>query len=61
MGLYLALDAGGTKTRCWVADEQHVLGAATGGTVKLMNVGEELATSRQREVVLEAREFWGLR
>ena len=32
MALFLALDGGGTKTRCWVADETRVLGAAAGAT-----------------------------
>jgi len=54
MAIYVALDAGGTKTQCWVADETRVLGRATGGTVKIMMVGEELATARLREVILEA-------
>lgn len=54
MAIYVAIDAGGTKTQCWVADETQVLGRAAGGTVKLMMVGEELATARLREVILEA-------
>jgi glucosamine kinase len=54
MAIYVALDAGGTKTQCWVADETRVLGRATGGTVKIMTAGETLATERLREVILEA-------
>jgi len=54
MAIYVAIDAGGTKTQCWVADEAQVLGRATGGTVKLMMAGEELATARLHEVILEA-------
>jgi len=54
MAIYVALDAGGTKTQCWVADETQVLGRATGGTVKIMMVGEELAAERLRAVILEA-------
>src|ERR1700679_1147255 len=54
MAIYVAIDAGGTKTQCWVADETQVLGRAAGGTVKLMMVGEELATARLRDVILEA-------
>jgi N-acetylglucosamine kinase-like BadF-type ATPase len=51
MALFLALDGGGTKTRCWIADETRVLGEATGGTVKIMNVGETIATGRLQELV----------
>jgi len=54
MAIFVALDAGGTKTQCWVADETQVLGRATGGTVKLMMAGADVAYARLREVVLEA-------
>jgi glucosamine kinase len=53
MRLFLALDGGGTKTRCWVADETRVLGAAAGATVKLMAVWEETATARLQELLRE--------
>jgi glucosamine kinase len=51
MAKFVAIDAGGTKTQCWVADETRVLASATGGTVKLMSVGEEVATRRLQELV----------
>jgi glucosamine kinase len=54
MAIYVALDAGGTKTQCWVADETQVLGRATGGTVKIMMVGDALASERLRGVILES-------
>lgn len=54
MSLYLAIDAGGTKTRCLLADEARVLAAATTGTVKLMRVAEAEATSRLRAMLAEA-------
>ena len=54
MSYFLALDAGGTKTRCWIGDEERILGAASTGTVKLMNVSEEVATERLHEVVRTA-------
>lgn len=60
MPYFVALDAGGTKTRCWIADEGRVLGRSTGGTVKIMNVGEEAATQRLREIVTEAAEKAGI-
>ncbi len=53
MAIFVALDAGGTKTQCWVADETRVLGRATGATVKIMMAGEDLASERLREVILE--------
>lgn len=60
MSLYLAIDAGGTKTRCRFADEVRVLGEATGETVKLMSVGEETATARLQELVRAAAESGGV-
>jgi N-acetylglucosamine kinase-like BadF-type ATPase len=54
MAIFVALDCGGTKTQCWIADETQVLGRAACGTVKIMNVGEEVATQRLRELVREA-------
>jgi len=54
MAKFVAIDAGGTKTQCWVADETRVLAIATGGTVKLMSVGEEVATKRLQELVRSA-------
>ena len=60
MAIYVALDAGGTKTQCWVADETRVLGRATGGTVKIMMAGEEMAAERLREVIFEASSAAGI-
>jgi N-acetylglucosamine kinase-like BadF-type ATPase len=54
MAYFIALDGGGTKTECWVADERRVLGRAAGPTVKIMNAGETAATERLRAVVGEA-------
>lgn len=54
MAYFLALDGGGTKTECWVANETRVVGQASGPTVKIMNVGEAAATERLRAVVREA-------
>lgn len=54
MGTYLALDAGGTRTRCRVADDARVLASAETGTVKLMNVGEDTATTRLRALIASA-------
>jgi glucosamine kinase len=48
LGYFLGVDAGGTKTRCVLADETQVLGRAECGSVKLMRVGEAEATARLR-------------
>jgi N-acetylglucosamine kinase-like BadF-type ATPase len=53
MKYFVALDGGGTKTECWVADETRVLGRASGPTVKIMNVGEQTATERLQTLVRE--------
>jgi glucosamine kinase len=60
MPYFVALDGGGTKTECWVADAGRVLGRASGSTVKIMNAGEEAATERLRGVVRAALEAAGV-
>jgi glucosamine kinase len=54
MAIFVAVDAGGTKTQCWVADESRVLGRAVGPTVKIMAVGADAAAERLGVVVREA-------
>ena len=54
MGYFLALDAGGTKTECLLADEERVLARVSGETVKLMSVGAQVATSRLSGLVRQA-------
>jgi glucosamine kinase len=54
MAYFVALDGGGTKTQCWVADDEKVLGRASGGTVKLMNVDEATATARLHDLLRAA-------
>ena len=54
MSLFLAIDAGGTGTRCLLADETRVLARATAGTVKLVRVGEPEATARLQAMLAEA-------
>jgi N-acetylglucosamine kinase-like BadF-type ATPase len=58
--MFLGLDAGGTGTRCWVADDTKVLGCASTGTVKIMGVGEEVATERLKRVIGEAASKAGI-
>ena len=60
MSLYLAVDAGGTKTRCLLADASRVLARASTGTVKLMRVSEAEADARLRAVLDEAASAAGV-
>jgi len=53
MSFFLAIDAGGSKTECLLADENRVLARATTGTVKLMRVGEQEATARLAAMLAE--------
>jgi glucosamine kinase len=53
MSLFLAIDAGGTKTSCVLADETRVLGRAVTGSIKLMRVGEAEASARLRAMLAE--------
>ncbi len=46
MAFYLAIDAGGTNTRCLLADDTRILARVSTGTVKLMRVSENEATER---------------
>jgi glucosamine kinase len=53
MGLYLAIDAGGTRTRCILADETKELARSVTGSIKLMRVSEAEASSRLGVVLAE--------
>jgi N-acetylglucosamine kinase-like BadF-type ATPase len=53
MSLFLAIDAGGTKTQCLIADGDRVLARAATGTVKLMRVSEQEATARLQAMLAE--------
>lgn len=61
MRYFLAIDAGGTGTRCWVADSARVLGRAETGTIKLLNVPEATASQRLRDVIERAAADAGVR
>ncbi len=60
MAYFIGIDAGGTKTSCVLADETQVLARVAGGSVKLMRVGDEDATSRLRALVAEVCEQGGI-
>lgn len=51
MAYFLGIDSGGTKTTCWLGDEQHVLARVSGPTVKCSRVGESLATERMQAML----------
>ena len=53
MSYYLAIDAGGTKTQCIIADEYRVLVRASTGSIKLQRVGEAEATVRVASMLEE--------
>ena len=53
MPLYLAIDAGGTKTHCLLADDTHILARASAATIKLMRVSEQEATARLQAMLKE--------
>ena len=54
MPIYLAIDGGGTSTRCLLADSDRVLARASTGSVKLMRVSEAEATARLHAMLAEA-------
>ena len=60
MSLYLAIDAGGTKTVCCVANEERELARVSCGTVKLMRVSEDAATERLVGLVTDTAETAGV-
>jgi glucosamine kinase len=60
MPLYLAIDAGGTKTQCLLADAIGVLARASTGTVKLMRVSEAEADARFRAMLDEVASAAGV-
>ena len=53
MSYFLAIDAGGSKTQCLLADETRVLARAATGTVKPMRISESEATARLRAMLSE--------
>jgi N-acetylglucosamine kinase-like BadF-type ATPase len=60
MSLFLAIDAGGTKTRSLLADEDRILGRAVTGSIKLMRVGEPEASARLRAMLVEVSQTAGV-
>ena len=54
MAYFVGIDSGGTKTECWLGDEQRVLARVRVGSAKLTRVGREVAVARLREVLEEA-------
>lgn len=54
MSFYLAIDGGGTKTTCGVADEARLLGIATSAGCNPVRHGIETARAAVRAAILEA-------
>jgi N-acetylglucosamine kinase-like BadF-type ATPase len=53
MPYYLAIDAGGTKTNCLLADRDRILARASTGSIKLMRTPEPEATTRLHAMLSE--------
>jgi N-acetylglucosamine kinase-like BadF-type ATPase len=51
---FLAIDGGGTKTECVIADDERVLSNAIGSTIKIKTVGEDAASESLETVVRSA-------
>ncbi|GGG74498.1 N-acetylglucosamine kinase [Edaphobacter dinghuensis] len=60
MAYFIGIDAGGTKTRCVLADETKILGRTDCGSIKLMRVGEVEATARLRRLLEETATMAGV-
>lgn len=60
MPYLLALDAGGTKTECLLSDGYRTLARARTGSIKILRVGEDLANSRLRDLLLEISTLAGV-
>ena len=54
MSVYLAVDAGGSKTECVIADDERVLSRVTGDAVNITAMGAAEATVRLRQTLEEA-------
>ena len=60
MGLYLALDVGGSKTAAVLADEERVLARAAGGSIKTMRVLPGEATRNLQELLATLERIAGV-
>lgn len=60
MEYFLALDAGGTQSECWLADREQVLARGSGETIKLGDVGVGEASARLRRLVEETARAGGV-
>ena len=53
MSYFVGLDSGGTKTECWLGNEERILAQAVCGTVKLTRVSRKIATERMHGLLAE--------
>jgi glucosamine kinase len=61
MSLILGIDGGGTNTRASIVQGGKVLGFATGGSIKRLRVGAEVAEANLRSILNEAFEKAGVK
>lgn len=61
MGLYLALDVGGTKTAALLADENTVLAQASAGSIKTLRVSPSEAARELQKLLAALEQQSGLR
>jgi len=61
MAYYLAVDAGGTKTKFLLAEENRELGRAVTGTIKRVNADAETAARNLRDALSELERTTGIR
>src|SRR4051794_2474725 len=54
MAIYLGIDGGGSKTACVIADDVHVLGAATAGGSNIVRLGESTARANLHAAIEQA-------
>ena len=59
MGLYLALDVGGTKTAALLADESRILAHADAGSIKTLRIPAAEAAAQLRRVVASLEQQLG--
>ena len=60
MSLFLAIDAGGTKTDYLIADEMREIARVRGGTIKRMRTDEDTAAHNLTSALTELTAFSGL-
>lgn len=60
MNYFLALDSGGTKTECVLADEERELARVRAGTIKVLRAEEELAGENLKSLLDQVEQVSGI-